>query len=480
MGNNLIYTLDTDPLSDHLHESAEHLDDLSKQFEAAKTALPYGCHEHYPPHDSLVGSVNQQIYSWTSLDKALECLVDLIAKHGNHIPELHTPSGTRDLYVVALRDANGDVHYDRICEESKAIAVNYNPNFVLLDVIEAPGDYYTAASRQWREAIIANIPKSSRSIDFSASVTIKWIELSAELNYDKEVLHSGKTLLRFQVSGKVAAAIKKVASVGVEGGFYLEHEFDTEAEANAFLDQLKAAAIKDLGKAAIPLLGTTVFSLTGSDTVKHLLDRGSLENVVAYGGVVAEVDMDLPDWSSLEFEFAASLGFFYGYDFLAKEHILRLESGIGLELEVGSFQGSLEVEFEAELHMSNQRDSYVEASFSIDLQGGTESDKLETLLPGLDLVSGGVGVTFDVFLALDDPEDREAWNNLINPTDFSLDLMPFLQRAGVVARVEVIGETEFELDALALEMEGGTETRTTTLIYVKDPGEDTEFERYRD
>ncbi len=301
----------------------------------------------------------------------------------------------------------------------------------------------------------------------SVEVNIFWVEIGADLVIIREQMNNGDVRLTFSASGKLGAALNLKAgeaSVGAEVGVFVTHKFDNNKEADDFIIEASNLLVDDLD----PL-----------NDVANLLWNGykrSRTNAVLYGGVYAEGELDIPT-KFVELESELSVSFYYGHDFHTKEHIFVLEGSVEVELEVdgkGSVEGGVNVDLYGE-QRSGPNGSEVEIFFRIDGVAGTESEKLKELLPGLDSLTGGAGLTMKATLDLDDDSAKNAWDNLLNPVDGSLNLAEFLKRATVTAQVEAVQKSDLvdvdvDTPLFGSEFKVEQQSRLTVLTYIKPPG----------
>lgn len=421
-----------------------------------------------PPYNGALEVGRTLIRYWNTMDITLQELHDQISVHGPLEPSIHIPNSNQDIYIAGLKNSEGKVDYDTMSENSRAKAVIYDPDFVLADVVNAPAHYYKEAIANWLEYVKKNTSLASISLDTSFELNIFWIEIGADLGMIREQMANGKVRLTYSASGKLGAKLngKAVeASVGAEVGVFVTHEFDDNEKADDFTKRVVDALVDDIDL----------------NDVVELLWEGhdrSRTNAVLYGGVYAEAEAepDIPaNFGELESEL--SVGFYYGHDFHTEEDIFVLEGSVEVELEFdgkGSVEGGVNVDLYAE-QRSGPNGSEVEIFFRIDGVAGTESEKLKELLPGLDSLTGGAGLTMKATLDLDDDSAKNAWDNLLNPVDGSLNLAEFLKRATVTAQVEAVQKSDLvdvdvDTPLFGSEFKVEQQSRLTVLTHIKPPG----------
>ncbi len=457
--------------------------ELLAQIDAADDHFLDGCTVLYypleysaldPPYNGALEVGRTLIRYWNTMDITLQELHDQISVHGPLEPSIHIPNSNQNIYISGLKNSEGKVDYDTMSENSRANAVKYDPDFVLADVVNAPADYSKTAFTNWLKYVMKNTSLASTSLDASVELNIFWVEIGADLGMIREQMANGKVRLTYSASGKLGAVLRGKAveaSVGGEVGVFVTHEFDDNEKADDFTERVIDALFDDLDLTDV---GELLWD--GHD--------GSITNAVLYGGVYAEAEaeLDIPaNLGELESEFSG--GLYYGYDHHTKERIIAFKGSAEVELEFdgkGSVEGGVNVDFEGEWRQGSNG-SEVEISFRIDGVAGTESEKLKELFPGLDSLTGGAGLTIKATLGLDDNSSKEAWKNLLNPVDGSLNVAEFLQRATVTAQVEAVQNSDLldfdaDIGVLSSEIKVEQQSRLTVSTYIKSP-RDSEFQR---
>ena len=434
------------------------------------------------PVESVIGR-------WRSFDDDLAELSGVMRANPAHVPIMHQPAGEYN-YIIGAGNLDGSVDFDNLSERTQRDGYRWDPDFFLSSVNGAPEDIRQAAYDVWLEDAIARTPIYSSALRLSGEVTIKFVEIGADLAYRRDEFDDGRVQLTFEVSGNLGVAFNAKAvdaSAGVEGGFMVMHEFDSAKDADAFMDRLMSEAMPDGWDAALALVPGGLSVAAGrniSQVVNVLSENSSLESCVASVGIYGELEMEVGEWM----EANAGLSVGYGRDFVSDENILYLEFDVDVEFEMplGSAMGTaVEAESGFDLTIAGEQrwgpdgDSFVDLELTFGLDAGFEFEHIEELMPGLDLgeldVSGGVEFSIRAYLELDDSTAERAWKDLLNPLDGksnSRDMLAFLDRAGVTAQVSAAREVEHaDIDWWLVDVEMVGEERRTQMLWAKAPGD---------
>ena len=416
---------------------------------------------------------------WHDTDVYLDEIVEAVIQHGT-IPDVWNPYGRSEL-IIAVPNADGDRwDYDKLSESSKEYAHKYESDWLLSSVDNVPPEILEAAREQWLEDQLSRMPIYTASVFASYEIEASFLRFSAEISGDVtyEEIHyaDGRVQIVFSASGSIGAGINgKVVEVeaGVEAGALLMHEFQNEQDATAFIRKLESEIL------SADIVGA-VSTLADSSTVKSL---------VVSGGVYAEVEAEagIPQW--LETDANVSVHFGVGRDFIKDENILYFGGAANLKMEFGGLstidvETAVEVSFEGEMRSNSDGDRYVDFQCTVGASAGIDIDYLQGMLPGLEVGTGmstGVEVALNARLYLDDPSAVQAWENLLNPLDGSIDIAEFLDRASVRAQVSSVAEAEgpinvdLSVDAgiasASVKVESGVEVKVVEEVWLKAPDE---------
>ena len=450
-----LFSIDLDLVALHVSNSKPDLEDLPKRFSAIREYTGYTDPEFTQVERQTLGR-------WVEFDEALNALESRMRANPGKTPGLHKPYG-EEHYIVGLINDDGTYDYDNLSERSKEWAHEWDPDFFLTQVKGAPSEKYRIALDQWVEDAVNRTPIYTSTLVASIEVKVLWAEMGAELSFQEDQYPDGRVQLTFSISAKIGAAMKGVdVSAGIEGGFLLMHEFDSRAQADAFLKSLREKIITvdpDFVGAA-GLLG----------------DSSSLERGVVSVGLYASAKFESPKWAGIEA--AASVRVGYARDFVSDQNIMYFggNAQIGLDADVGGkdIEAKIAVGFDGEQRWSDNGDSYVDLKFSLTVSAGTQLDQIKALFPGLD-VRAGSQVLIRSYLELDDPGAIRAWENLLDPFDGSLDLGDFLDRSDLTVQTSSLAEIELldvDVDAgvASIDIESRATERQTDRLWVRPPG----------
>ena len=421
---------------------------------------------------------------WTIFDDYFDATVALLKDNPNaHGLELviYRPYDESAL-IIGLANAQGQIDYRHLSEGSKEIAHRIDPDFYLSSVLNAPPEKYQHAYAEWLNDALERTPIYTSTFFLSAEVQIKWLEIGAELTYQEEQFPDGSVSLTFAVSGNIGAGFDGKwieASAGLEGGFLVEHRFDSKREADAYVaalvDKLVPKLSTSVGTVLNPLTPPVTFSPDYVGAAQLLSDSSSLESSVASVGVYASANFEAeaPKW--VEAEVGASISVGYGRDFVSDEHILYFDgtADLGIEELAGfeALEAGVEFNFRGEQRWNSEGQSYVDMEFALQIAAGSDLDQLSEVFPDVDFAVGQE-IMLRAYLELDDGTATAAWDNLLNPLDGSLDLIEFVNRADLTLQTSTVAETEFvDFDIAVLEVESGVEVKETQNLWVKPPGQ---------
>ena len=483
-----IHSINIDLLRSHVVKSKSAIGELEREFTGFEQHLE--CSNYRPTYrmnifDQIILDPNAirrgTIDQWTTFDSYFTDIADLLTDNPNiqHLDlVIYRPYG-EDTPIIGLANSRGDMKYEHLSEASKEIAHELDPDFYVSSILNAPAEKYQHAYSEWLEDTLERTPVYTGSLFVAAEVQIMWLEIGGELSYQEDRYPDGSVTLTFAVSSNIGVGFDikwTEVSAGVEGGFLVQHRFDNQSDAQAFLSKLVDRLVPkpsiDLIGLVNPLIPPVTFMPDYLGAAQILSDSRSLESSVASVGVYVSAEVDPPKWANVEAD--VSIGVGYGRDFVSDEHILYFEGSAELEVErlfgIDVLEGGLEFDFIGEQRWNSDGQSYVDVQFSLEIRAGTDLDQLSSLFPDVDFLIGQE-VALSAYLELDDGTAIQAWENLLNPLDGSLDLVDFVDRADVTLQGSHVAETEWlDFGLGPLDVEAGWEVSDTHHLWVKPPG----------
>ena len=406
------------------------------------------------------------VATWQAYDRELRELCDRISQYPGGELTTFKPYGESE-YISCIVLPDGSVPWESILANSQErLVAGYDDQFLITNVHGVPSEIRRAALDRWVSETLADVPLFSQSVSVSVEAQVAWVEIGFDAVYKYEIMHDGEVQLTLDVSGKLGAGIDVQgfeASAGVEGGVELTYGFENQAEADAFLDELR-------GK----LLRGKLISITPdiAGAAQLLSNRSYLEGLVTSIGAYAEIEAEFgsPQWAGGDA--SASISVRYGRDFISDEDIMYAKGSASLGAHAGGAGVGIAAGFEAEQRWNSEGESTVSLQCSFETQAG---GNLKELLPGLDVSTmGGATVDLSIELMLDDPAAKNAWEAFVNPLDGSLDLTNLIHQSGATIRIAGIvnGGADHEFDGPFIEIDVSVELESTTDVWVKAPGGD--------
>ncbi len=398
-------------------------------------------------------------------------------------------TGRLQIRDTADRSEQAQLEWWRGLTDDQRAALLRNDPGALFGLEGLPAEVRAEARTAYIDSVRGDIELSSHEDKLAGELTIAWVHLGVEGTAAIVQLADGTYRVDLGLTGEVGAKLGKggSAEIGVGAGVAQSYEFDSQAEAEAFVhglyDKLTPDVDWSIFKGPSGLMADTVDDVIGY-LGDHADQRTSFEGELKLQG---EVELELGAFDvKLNGEAGAK------YDFDTHETTAFLKAAFEGDFEVPSAGDGTTASYQlsADLEAALKWDEHGQVS-ELQLKGslgGEASVGLEQFLNGttpkskhpesisLD-VSGGAKVEFEASLDLQDPivqqRAAELLNGMGSTGGISLtDLQALLRESEMQVQIDArsIDKDKWDIGIASLEI---SHTDTANVVtWVKPPGGD--------
>ena len=326
--------------------------------------------------------------------------------------------------------------WTKLREQDRLTLRRWAPD-VVLEMRNVPWATRRSAEQAWFDTVDSDAEVYGQEESLQINVKVLFIDTDFGLSREFTVYADGSVRVEYMATGELGAAVGgggTKAEVGIEGSVLVAHRFDSVDELHRFEESLwdEATSVDVQGVAAL-LLGTSCTNAVGK--------------IGGYGGLQLGRGT-----------VAARLGAGVGRDWKTKENIFYINGRVALNPPVaapGSTAGSLGVLTGGEVEIVGERRQGIETDrVVVDISFETELSAARLLfaMPGEVTtlgsgVSGGVEVTAQLELDLEDLDTKEAWDKFLVGKLGMADLFQYASLDGAISTLKT-GEASVDVDLL--------------------------------
>jgi hypothetical protein len=398
-------------------------------------------------------------------------------------------TGRLQIRDMAERSEQAQLEWWRSLTDDQRAALMRNDPGALFGLDGLPAEVRADARTAYIDSVRGDIELSSHEDKLAGELTIAWVHLGIEGTAAIVQLADGTYRVDLALDGEVGAKLGEggSAEVGIGAGVSQKYEFDSQAEAEAFVDGLYEKLTPDVDWSVFAGPGG-VMADTVDDVVGYLGDhsdhRTSFEGELKLQG---ELELEL---GAFDVNVSGEAG--AKYDFDTHETTAFVKAAFEGDFEVPSVGDGTTASYQlsADLEAALKFDEHGRIS-ELELKGSLGSEAnvgIEQFLNGttpkstnpetISLeVGGGAKVEFEAALDLQDPivqqRAAELLNGMASPGGISLgDLQALMREAEVQVQIdaESVSSDKWDIGIASLEI---SHTDTANIVtWVKPPGGD--------